>query len=386
MAKAVLHGKRHRKLFRFFKALLKRPFSKRFAYEFEPLDSAQAPYLVVANHNTDYDPILLALSFDHVYFVASDHIFRLGLISKLLVFLVSPIPRRKATVSSASVMEIRRRIMAGYSVCLFAEGERSYDGNTALIHPTIGKLILAMRATLVTFRFTGGYFTCPRWSFKRRKGKMQGLVQGVYPFADLKKLSSDEIRDLVQRDIQENAYEEQQKQPIPFYGETLAEGLETALYLCPSCRNIGTLTTAGERIACTCGFYSDIDVYGYFSDPAPHTFTAWYHWQREELRRRLEAGESFPLRDQVKLMRIDDKKKTELAAGLLKMTADAIAVGEDERYCFSFEKLPILGMYGRNRLVFTYDDVYYVIFGEKSFNARYYLHIFDFYTKNEVNR
>lgn len=54
------------------------------------------PMLIVANHNADLDPVFLSMAFrEHMYFVASEHIFRWGLWSKLIVALFDPISRSK---------------------------------------------------------------------------------------------------------------------------------------------------------------------------------------------------------------------------------------------------------------------------------------------------
>lgn len=386
MAKANLHNKRHKRLYAFFRLLLSGIFSYLYAYKYEKVKLTNEPCLIVCNHNTDLDPVLLALAFDHVYFVASDHIFRLGFISKLLVFLTGPIPRRKATVSSSTVLEMKRRIMAGNNVCIFAEGERSYDGNTLAIHPTMGKLIKSMKATLVTYRITGGYFTSPRWSFKRRRGKMQGEVRGIYPYQDLAQLTPNDIIEKVQRDISENAYEEQAKNPIPYHGKTLTHGLETALYFCPSCNALQTLKTERNQIYCQCGFASEIDLYGYFSAPAPKTFTEWYTLQRDHLRKQLSEGKLPAFRESVTLFLVNDESKEEITSGVLTISPSSLAVGENQKYQFALEDLPLLGMHGRNSLVFAHNDAYYEIRAHKLFNARYYLHIYDYYKGNAVNR
>ena len=47
--------------------------------------------LILANHNGALDPFHLAVSFTRpIFFVASDHIFRLGWISRQIRYLVNP--------------------------------------------------------------------------------------------------------------------------------------------------------------------------------------------------------------------------------------------------------------------------------------------------------
>ena len=90
--------------------------------------------LVVANHNMDYDPILVSMAFDdHLYFVASEHVFRWGLLSRLLVWAFAPIARMKGTADAQSAMQILRTLRKGRNVCLFAEGNRSFNGVTGPI-------------------------------------------------------------------------------------------------------------------------------------------------------------------------------------------------------------------------------------------------------------
>ena len=61
------------------------------------------PYFILSNHNGALDPFMLAQSFRQpIYFVASDHIFRLGWISRVITWMVAPIPDRKSTRLNSS--------------------------------------------------------------------------------------------------------------------------------------------------------------------------------------------------------------------------------------------------------------------------------------------
>ena len=150
-----------------------------FNYRFEPIKDVEGPMIVVANHNCDLDPVMVGLACPHMYFVASEHIFRRPAIAWLLEVFLSPIARRKGSVDASTVMEIRSRIKAGHNIAIFPEGNRSLDGRTGVIHPTTGKLIKAFGATLVTYHLEGGFFTTPRWGFGIRKGKMTGRPIGI---------------------------------------------------------------------------------------------------------------------------------------------------------------------------------------------------------------
>ena len=100
-----------------------------FDESYDEID-VDGPFLLIANHSTDLDPLILASCFpkNQLYFVASEHIFRLGLVSKALEWLVAPIPRKKASSGADTVKMCLRRLKAGDSVGLMAEGEATWNG------------------------------------------------------------------------------------------------------------------------------------------------------------------------------------------------------------------------------------------------------------------
>ena len=115
---------RHKKIYNFLYHVIKHPVKWIFGYSHED-DKLEEPTLVVSNHVTDVDFMFLAvgLSGSHMYFVASDHMFRWGFLSKVINYLVAPIARRKATTAMDTAMTMVRKIRAGHSVCVFGEGE-----------------------------------------------------------------------------------------------------------------------------------------------------------------------------------------------------------------------------------------------------------------------
>ena len=72
--------RRHRRTYLFFSGILPMYLKPKFNMHAEPAPAVDGPYLVLANHNVDLDPLLVALSFRvrHMYFVASEHIYRAG--------------------------------------------------------------------------------------------------------------------------------------------------------------------------------------------------------------------------------------------------------------------------------------------------------------------
>ena len=271
------HLNRYRRVWAFFRWALGPWLKHKFHYSPELCD-AEGTYLVLANHNTDWDPLLLGLAFpNYMSFVASEHIFRKPLTAKLLGFLVAPIARLKGTTAGDTAMTMLRRLKKGVSVAMFAEGNRSFDGRTGTILPATGKLARSSGAGLITYRFDGGYFTSPRWSGGSiRRGKLTGRVVNVYTPEQLKAMSPAEVNEAINRDLYVDAYAVQRREMVPFEGKALAEGLETVLCRCPKCGGLDTLHSSGDTLRCGCGFSARYNAYGFFEGDAPFdNITDW---------------------------------------------------------------------------------------------------------------
>lgn len=312
--------KRHQKIWRLLYALCHRWICRKFNLTHEDLH-VDAPVLLVPNHVCAWDPLLVAMSLrdKQVYYVASEHLFRLGLLSRVIRWMVAPIPRRKASAGIDTAKACLRQLRAGHSVCLFAEGEQCWDGRNIPVFPATGKLAKSSGATLVTYRIEGGYLSLPRWGKGVRRGKVHGHPVGVYPPEVLKDLSAQEVNALIDRDICEDAWERQRPEPVAYRGRRRAEGMEQALYACPGCRRIGTLQTRDDRIFCGCGFSLRYTETGFFAPRTPFASIAeWGRWQRGLLHARDFPHEGTLLfsDDGIELVKISsDHRETSLGTG-----------------------------------------------------------------------
>ena len=296
---------RHDFFYRLTRNLCRLPLILKFNYKFDKIKVNHSPYIVAVNHLTNWDPVLVGLSFrKSMYYVASDHIMRMGLLSKFIEFAISPIFRVRTTQETQTVITLFRRLKEKCNVCIFIEGTTSFDGKTGAVQPSIGKLAKKTGAALVTYRFIGSYFTFARWARFPHKGKMEGRLVQIYSPEKIAAMTEDEIYQAIKKDIYVNAYDEQEKNPIAYRGKKPAEYLETVLYCCPKCRKIGTLASRNDTLSCVCGFKVRYNEFCYFeipvtsagktsaSESSPHeknaeapfkTITDWVKWEREEL-------------------------------------------------------------------------------------------------------
>ena len=367
--------KRHKWFWRFLRGCARGPLCHIFGFAFEQATGIPTPYLVVANHNTDLDPALVAMSFqEQMYFVASEHIFRKGVSSRLLRYIFNPISRMKGDTDASAAMDIIRTLRKGHNVCLFAEGNRSFNGVTGPIFAATGKLARMSGVTLVTYRLEGGYLTTPRWAVTRRKGRMLGYVVNVYSPEQLKAMTPEAVNAAIQADLDEDAFLRQSEQMIPYQGKRLAEGLERALYACPACGKIGTLKSDGGRFFCSCGMETHYLKTGFFAPGAPFSCVRdWDAWQTEHLRSfaaGLKEEDAFSDRGLVLYRLLEDHREQQVAQGTLSLGRAGLRVGETG---FSLAQIQDIALVGAAKMVFTASNQHYEVrFQDRSFCGRKY--------------
>ena len=351
------------KKLRFFHDLL-RPVALlvvkcKLGYTYKKAKNLPENYIILSNHVTDYDPILVGLSFpDVLYYVASEHITRWGWIYKLLHFLFEPIIRYKATVAASTVMDILRKVRKGGNVCIFAEGVRTWDGVTAPVVPATAQLVKSARCGLVTYRIEGGYFASPNWasSGNTRKGRLYGAPVGIYTKEDLAKMSVEEIDEIIKRDLHEDAYARQKAEMRPYRGKKLAEGMESLVFLCPKCRAHNSLISKKDTVTCSaCSHSFTYNKYGMLDGIDYKTVYDLNQWQRTELAKDVANDIPYTV-PEAYLFTIEGHELKEISRNAASITNEAITIGDT---VIPLASISDMGMHGRRTLIFSTSDNYY---------------------------
>lgn len=349
------------RLYGFLWHLLRRPFEWIFAFTHDD-DRQDEPTLIISNHVTNFDPILVAFSFPgrRFHFVASEHLFRMGFVTKLLTCLFEPVARRKGVSGGDTAMACVRKLRAGKTVCLFAEGETTWDGKTAEIFSATGRLAQMGKCRLITYRLEGAYFTAPRWGKGIRRGKMHGRIVGTYSAEEVRAMGKEEIAAVIQRDIFEDADLRQREAPVAYGKRRLAENLETVLFQCPVCGAYESLSSRGNFLRCSCGKQWEFTAVGRFQPAEPfETVAQWDAWQRKQL-----AGETPDFRaENMILSRLgDDHSQEILGAGTLELREHILRWGSDH---FPMEDISSMALITTKRLLFTVGSEYYELKAKK---------------------
>ena len=351
-----------------------------FGYSCEELKGIPGPILLLANHNTDLDPGFVGIASEEpIYFVATEKILRMGLLTPVLMNLFHPIIHYKGKAGISSVKEILARLKENRNVALFPEGNRSFNGLTGDFLSSTGKMAKRSGATLVTYRLRGGYFTSPRWSTSFRRGRVYGEIAAVYPPEILNKMTEAEVNEAIRRDLFVDAYADQEKDRISFKGKNLALGLESTLFACPACGMISTLHSQGDRISCRCGYSAEYDQYGFLhdSDGQTDTITRLDTLQREKICFLASQTEDVLLfEDAVWAETIgSDHKVLSRKQTVLRAWRDKLSVGED---VLPFRQITGMAINQRNLLILHMSEGnrHLELSGDISFSALKYLYLY----------
>ena len=308
-------------LWRLAKRVARREIDKRFDYSFDDLDlgNLKGPLFIVTNHVCAWDPFMVVMAFHdrQIAFVASEHILRMPRIGKFVEKHTDVIPHKKAGGGTRSTIECLKRLKNSESIVIASEGEQTWDGISGSVVASTGKLLKKSGASIVTLRFEGGYLAKPRWADNVRRGKVHLKYVNTYTADDVAKMTPEEIKENINRDLYFNIWEWQRKAERDSAGDGsaadgggeprdaegmhryipksggLADGIERLLFMCPSCKKIGKLTSRGDELFCECGFKTAVLDTGFFSSAEPfETIAEWNAWQEGELKALLVSEES----------------------------------------------------------------------------------------------
>ncbi|MBO5928860.1 MAG: 1-acyl-sn-glycerol-3-phosphate acyltransferase [Clostridia bacterium] len=345
-------------------------------------DEQKRPYLILFNHQTAFDQFFVSLSFkQHVYYVASEDLFSNGWVSRLITWLVAPIPFRKSTSDITAVKNCLRIAKEGGSIGMAPEGNRTYSGTTEHIKPSVAALAKALGLPIAIYRIEGGFGVHPRWSDTLRRGKMRSYVSRVIEPEEYASMSKEELFAIIKQEL----YVDERKDTSNFYHKCTAEYLERVLYYCPFC-GLSIFDSKNDTVTCrrclrTVQYLPNKTLKGVGFDFPYTTLKDWYDAQCQFVINvdtslygdsplysdAICFQESIYCKNKVKI----DKNAT------LTLYADRIVVETaKETYTFSFTELSAATVLGKNKLNLYKDNRVFQCKGKKQFNAVKYLNFY----------
>ena len=357
----------------------------KFGYTFKVAKNLPDNFIVLSNHNTDFDPLLLGVSFkDSIRFVASEHISRWKFAFKFVNHIFSPIMRPKGTKAASTVKEMLRTIRGGENICMFAEGARSWNGITAPILPSTGKVVKSSRCALVTYKISGGYFCSPLWSNKgTRRGKIHGEVVNIYSAEEVAAMSVDEINDIINKDLYEDAYGRQAIENNKYNGKHLAEKMESMVYCCPKCMTIDSLSSSKDTVTCKkCNNTFTYDKYGYISGVTQKNVKELFEFLRDKTLADAKNYTSYTS-PSAKIISVENHIETVLSEGKLTLDTENLTCGDK---AISIADIDDFAMHGRHALLLSTKDAYYEVLVDENTSALKFHMLFQAYKFGDIIR
>ncbi len=340
-------------------------------------------YLILYNHQTDFDQMFLGVSFKFpIYHLAMEDILSNGWISDFLRYAVAPIPIKKQTLDLKAIRKCISVAKEGGSLSIAPEGHRTYSGRTCYINPSIAKLARMINLPIVLFRIEGGYGLQPRWSNVVRKGPVHAYPARVIEPEEIKAMSNDELYDA----IKDGLWEDEAKVDYDYRHKKTAEFFDRVAYICPKC-GLSRFAAKDDIIRCTtCGQEvrylpsKELEGVGF---KFPFRFAAdWFEYQNNFINRLnpMNYLDKPVFTDEVSLLQVILYKRKEVLreTASIALYGDRIVIdeGKPDELLLSFSDSPVT-LLGKNRLDIYHGDLVYQIKGDFHFNALKYLNFYN---------
>ena len=334
--------------------------------------------LILLNHQTPFDQFFVGMyCAKPVYYMATEDIFSNGWVSKLIKWLVAPIPIKKQTTDIKAVMNCIKVAREGGNICIAPEGNRTYSGKTEYMNPAIAPMAKKLGLPIVLFRIEGGYGKEPRWSDVVRRGKLEVTISRVISPEEAKAMTNDELT----KAIEEGLYVNEACVDREFHHRNLAQYLERAIYVCPEC-GLSSFESHGDLLACKkCGrqtrYLPTKELQGVgFASPF-RLVNDWYEYQKDFVNAFdptvFTDKPIYEDRAKVSEVIVYKCKEVLMEDAAVRLFGDRIELGDT---VLPFEEISTVAVLGKNKMNIYHTDKLYQLKSNKRFNALKYVNLF----------
>ncbi|MBR3761682.1 MAG: 1-acyl-sn-glycerol-3-phosphate acyltransferase [Lachnospiraceae bacterium] len=254
------------------------------------------PCLILMNHSSFIDLEIAAfLLGDRAYHIVTtlDAFVGLGWILRLL----GCIPTRKFVNDVNLVRDMRYTVKElKESVLMYPEASYSFDGTATPLPESLGKCLKLLNVPVVVIQTEGAFLRQPLYnSLKLRKVQISARMEYLLSPEDIKAKSVQELNDILAESFAFDNFKTQQEKGIEIKETYRADELHRVLYKCPHCHAEGQTVGKGIHLTCqACGASYELMETGFLQAVSGESLfnhiPDWYMWERECVRKELEAG------------------------------------------------------------------------------------------------
>lgn len=261
------------------------------------MEGLKPPYILLSNHNAFLDfKVCTCAIFPHRanYIVAIDGFIK----REWLLRLAGCICKRKFTNDILMIRHLKTVIDNKDILVIYPEARYSLCGTTAIIPPSVGKLVKLLNVPVVTLITHGHHINSPFWNLQQRNNRTEATLTQLFTKQQVKDLSVDDINKKILEEFQYDDYAWQKENEIKITYKDRAKGLHKVLYQCPNCLVEYKMNSNGELLWCDhCKKKWQMDEYGQLNALSGKTeFTHipdWYEWERENVKKEIENHSYF---------------------------------------------------------------------------------------------
>ena len=179
---------------------------------------------------------------------------------------------------------------------MYPEAGYTLDGRATKLPRGMGKLFKKLDVPVLSIITDGAFLRQPLYNnLRKRKVKVTADIEYVLSPEDIKKMTAEEINQVVFEKFGFDAFKEQQDANMVIDDPNRAEGLNRVMYKCPHCMSEDHMVGEGTTVTCTkCGASYELIETGYLKNLTGETkidhVPNWYKWEREEVRKELLAN------------------------------------------------------------------------------------------------
>lgn len=341
----------------------------------------KGPFLILGNHSMAHDPLLYSNIFkENIYYLTTDELFRMGTFSKLVKFLLAPIPKTKSLRDTSYIKSMLKISKEQKNICIFPEGATTYSGEMSKIDPAIAKLAKKINYRIAFVNLEGGFQSYPKFAVHSRKGRVTAKVVKILSIDEVQNMSNEELYDEINKNLKVDLLTN-----VKFKYSRKAEYLENTLYYCNDCNSFDTTTSYKNEFYCTkCAASYTVDEYLnlHKNDGKEYKISDLYHLQENKINSlTLDDIHNLDWNAPISLIEVVNFVKEPRARGDLKLIDGSLVIND---LSFPLKDITAACTTDSHICDFYINDKTYQIKGDRRFPALKYMNLIYRY-KNLLN-
>jgi len=268
-----------------------------FTYESVEMERAgKGPWLVLMNHSSFLDfEIVSRILYPKLYHIVATSDGFVG--KEWLMRGLGCIPTHKFVRDVTLIADMKHALCDRHeSVVLYPEASYSFDGTTTPLPRRLSRLFRSLNVPVVMITTFGSFTRDPLYNnLQKRKVKVSARVECLLTPEEISSKSVEEMDALLDGAFQLDYFRWQAENRVRTDEPFRADGLNRILYRCPACGAEGQTLGKGTTLRCeACGKSYMMDAFGRLqADEGSTEFSHipdWYRWERECVKKDIQAG------------------------------------------------------------------------------------------------